>query len=99
MNVHTREWNLRAEEKGDMPEIELQNGGETALFQNVQLGTLEEAKRFYGEVMESYAQGIISERNMRALIYGLSNYLPFLKFEKDVEIEKRVAALEEARRR
>ena len=71
-------------------------GGEIALFQNVKtrLRTLEGAKEFYAEVLEAYADNLISERSMRAIIYAMSNYLPYLKFEKETEIEKRIEALE-----
>jgi hypothetical protein len=70
------------------------SGDETAFFQNLKLETLEDAKKFYGQVVEAYAQHAISERNLRALVYALSNYLPYLKFEKDIEIEERIEALE-----
>lgn len=79
-----------------MPDIDLQ-GGKTPLFQNIKIDTLEGAKAFYAEVIEYYAQNVINESNMRALIYALSNYLPYLKFEKDMELEARIKVLEEAR--
>ena len=79
-----------------MPDIDIETGPRP-LFQNVQLGTLEQAKKFYAEVIEIYAQGVINESNMRALIYALSNYLPYLKFEKDMELEARITALEQIR--
>jgi hypothetical protein len=70
-------------------------GGERPLFQNLQLDTLQGAKKLYAEVVEAYAHNIISEANMRALVYALSNYLPYLKFEADLEIEERLNNLEE----
>jgi len=72
----------------------IRSGGETPLFQNVELKTLEGTKALYNQVVELYAQNVINEKNMRALVYALSNYLPFLKFEKDIELEKRIEALE-----
>ena len=71
-------------------------GEEIAIFQNVheRLLSLEGAKDFYSEVLAAYSDNLISERNMRAIVYGLSNYLPFLKFETERELLKRVEAIE-----
>ena len=71
-------------------------GAEIAIIQNVKerLLTLEGAKEVYAEVLEHYANNTISERNMRALVYALSNYLPYLKFETERELLKRVEAIE-----
>ena len=77
-----------------MPDIPYQ-GGKTPLFQNIQLKTLEGAKSFYAEVIEAYSNNLINESNMRALVYALSNYLPFLKFEKDMELEKEIEKINE----
>jgi len=70
-------------------------GGKTPLFQNINLSTLEGAKNFYAEVIAAYSDNLINESNMRALVYALSNYLPFLKFEKDMELEKEIAKINE----
>ena len=77
-----------------MPDIPIE-GGKTPLFQNIQLKTLEGAKNFYAEVIEAYSSNLINESNMRALVYALSNYLPFLKFEKDLELEKEIEKINE----
>ena len=71
-------------------------GAEIAIIQNVKerLLTLEGAKEVYAEVLEHYANNTISERNMRALVYALSNYLPYLKFETERELLKRVEQIE-----
>ena len=71
-------------------------GEEIAIFQNVheRLLSLEGAKDFYSEVLAAYSDNLISERNMRAIVYGMSNYLPFLKHENERELLKRVEAIE-----
>ena len=71
-------------------------GEEIAIFQNVheRLLSLEGAKDFYSEVLAAYSDNLISERNMRAIVYALSNYLPFLKHENERELLKRVEAIE-----
>ena len=73
-----------------------ERGEEIAIFQNVheRLLSLEGAKDFYSEVLAAYSDNLISERNMRAIVYALSNYLPFLKHENERELLKRVEAIE-----
>lgn len=78
-------------------EIRNGEGGEIPLFQNVKkrVLTLDGAKEFYAEVLEAYAENVINESNLRALVYTMSNYLPYLKFEADLNIEKRLDRIEE----
>lgn len=68
-----------------------------AILKNVKnrMLTLEGAKELYAEVMELYSINAISERNMKALVYGFNNYLPYLKFEADLRIEERLDRIEE----
>lgn len=70
-------------------------GGKTALLKDVDISTLDGAKRLYNDVVRLYAENVISERNMRALVYALSNYLPFLRFEKDLELQAEIDSIKE----
>ncbi len=68
----------------------------SALSQNVQLSTLPGAMEFFERVIIAYARNECSERNLRALTYSLRGYLDFLKHRDDLEIEKRIDAIESA---
>ncbi len=68
-----------------------------ALLQNVKnrMATLSGTKELFAEVMDLYAAHILSERNMKAMVYGLNNYLAYLKHESDLRFEERLDRIEE----
>lgn len=78
-----------------MPDLSIQGGGPSPLFQNLDIKTLEGAKQLYADVVRHYAEGTINESNARTLVYLLSNFLPFLKFEKDMQIDQEIERIKE----
>ena len=66
----------------------------TAFEKYLQIDTLEGTMEFFAEVIQTYVEAGISERNLRALVYALNNYQGYWKLRKDMELEKRLEALE-----
>jgi hypothetical protein len=75
--------------------IKPKRGGRTATYEPVKLDTLDEAKKFYAQIINDYASGVCSENQSRCLGYLMSGYLSYFKLEIDSELLKRVEALEE----
>ena len=73
--------------------------GNKATFTGLKLDTLEECRESYTRVLHAYAAGEISENMARALSYLFTGLLNYWKLEKDIEIEKRIAAIEETLKR
>lgn len=71
-------------------------GGPTPVLQDLKLSTLEETRESYERIIQAFAESMISENNLRALVYALSGYLNYWRLQKDMEIEKRIEAIEEA---
>lgn len=69
-------------------------GGTTPLLQNLQLTTLDDTRESYERIIQAYAEGLIPESNLRALVYALSGYLSYWKLLKEVELEKRLDEIE-----
>lgn len=69
--------------------------GNSKTYEPVKLDTLDEAKKFYAQVINDYAGGVCSENQSRTLGYLMSGYLAYFKLEIDSELLKRVEALEE----
>lgn len=65
-------------------------------LEDMKLDTIEDARESYASLMKSYQMGEVSENQARAMAYLFSGYLQYLKTEKDLSIEKRLAQLEEA---
>ena len=68
--------------------------GHKATFTGLKLDTLEECRESYTRVLHAYSQGEISENMARTLAYLFAGLLNFWKLEKDIEIEKRIEAIE-----
>ena len=68
--------------------------GNTATFTGLKLDTLENCRESYARVIHAYAQGEISENMARTLSYLFTGLLTYWKLEKDIEIEKRIEAIE-----
>ena len=68
--------------------------GHKATFTGLKLDTLEECRESYTRVLHAYAAGEISENMARALSYLFTGLLNYWKLEKDIEIEKRIDAIE-----
>lgn len=71
-------------------------GGKTPFLQNLQLSTLENTRESYERIIKGYAEGMISEANLRALVYALTGYLSYFKLLQDMDFEKRLEEIEEA---
>lgn len=65
------------------------------ILQNLQLTTFEGTRDFYASIIEAFNNAEISENNLRAFVYALKGYLDYWKLTKDLELEKRLEALEE----
>ena len=71
-------------------------GGSKATLPEIDLSTPDATRETFACVITEYAEGRISENQARTLSYLLSNYLPYWKFLKDIEIEERLEAIEQA---
>ena len=71
--------------------------GNKATFKGlVKLDTLEDAKESYAKIIKAYLKGNISENMGRAASYLLTGYLGYFKVLKDIQIEDRIEAIEQA---
>ena len=76
--------------------IKTHPGGKKSRFDSIDLSTPESSRETFARVIEEYAAGEISESQSRTMSYLLSNYLSYWKFLKDIEIEERLEAIEQA---
>ena len=51
-------------------------------------------RRTIGRLIRRYAAGKTDEALYKGVLYGLQSYLSWFKFERDLEIEKRLEELE-----
>ena len=51
-------------------------------------------RRTIGRLIRRYARGELEEATFKGILYGLQQYLSWFKFEKDLDIEARLEALE-----
>ncbi len=59
------------------------------------MNSYENVKKSYLRIIKEYDGDELEADKFRNLIYAFSKYLEFLKFEKQQEIEKRLAVIEE----
>ena len=60
------------------------------------LNTLENSRRTLGRILREFHNGKMEERKFRAIMYGLGKFLEYWKLEKELDLEKRIQAIEEA---
>lgn len=60
----------------------------------LRLNNVENARRTLTTIIREYDKEKITEAKYRALLYGFTKLLEFLKVEKEGEFEKRLEALE-----
>lgn len=56
--------------------------------------TIQDARRQLTRYIRSYHNEQMNEQQLRTIVYAFSALLAFLKAEKDMEIEKRLEAVE-----
>lgn len=56
--------------------------------------TLKTARQTFARIFRTYAEGKIDHETFRNMIYGLSNYLDYLKTEAEINILDRLAEIE-----
>lgn len=69
-------------------------GGKTSI-RKLRMNSYENVKKSYLRIIKEYDGDELEADKFRNLIYAFSKYLEFLKFEKQQEIEKRLAVIEE----
>lgn len=62
----------------------------------LQLNTLANARKSYARIMRMMAAGQIDPNLFRALVYGFTGYLAYIKSEQENEILERLEKLEAA---
>ncbi len=71
------------------------NGTEENRIPQLRLNTLVNSRKSLTRIIRLFNAGNIAEAKFRALIYGFANLLQYWKVEKDLEIEKRIEAIED----
>ncbi len=61
----------------------------------LRLRSLKASRQTHARILREYAKGTIDTETYRAVVWGLNNYLAYLKAEQAEELERRVIALEE----
>jgi len=69
-------------------------GGTPVPFK-LMLHSVPATRRTFARIIREYAKGRIAESDYKAVIWGLSQYLGAFRLEKDIELEKRLEALED----
>jgi len=59
------------------------------------LSNLTAARKTFGRVIRAYGRGEVKENVYRALVYGLSHYLGYLKTERELDIDAQLAEIRE----
>ena len=62
---------------------------------DLRLRSLKSSRQTHARLLREYARGTIDEPTYKALIWGLSNYLSYLRAEREQELERRLDAIEE----
>ena len=66
-------------------------------IRRLRLNTITNARRTYARIIRLYDADEISESKFRALTYGLSSYLNYLRTERELQdFDERLRALEDA---
>ena len=52
-------------------------------------------RRTIGRLIRRYARGELDEQVYKSVLYGLQHYLSWYKFENELDLLKRIEALEE----
>jgi len=60
----------------------------------LQLNTPKNARNSYSRVMRLYTAGKVDHATFRNLVYAFSVLINLLRLEKDIEVEKRIEAIE-----
>ena len=63
---------------------------------SLRLNSLPNARRSLAKIIRMYSRGLITSAMFRDLVYGLSHLIGAFKTEKSLEIEDRLARIEEA---
>ena len=66
----------------------------TSVLPRLDLKSPDATRRTIGRVIRKYAKGEIDEQLFKGVLYGLQSYLAWFKFERDLDIEKRLEELE-----
>lgn len=85
---------LKPKKTGDKMSYIANTAPEGGRHIRLNLTTLEATRKSYSRVLRAYARRELETDYFRALIYGLSGLLQFWKTEKELEIEKRIEAIE-----
>ena len=60
----------------------------------LRLNSLENTRKSYARILRMYARGELLPAFFRNLVYGMTGFLSYWKLEADLEIEKRLEAIE-----
>lgn len=63
---------------------------------DLRLGNLRSARSTFARIIRGYGRGEIAEDVYRSAIYGLSGLLAYLKTDQEIELERRLEAIEQA---
>lgn len=61
----------------------------------LRLRSVQSTRQTFARVLREYGRGTISEPIYKSIVYGLSQYQSYLRLEADMELEKRLEAIEE----
>ena len=65
-------------------------------LRRLRLNSISNARRTFARVIRLYDRNELSEGKFRAMVYGLSSYLGYLKVERELQdFHERLAAIEE----
>lgn len=66
---------------------------------NIVLNTPENSRKTLARLIRKYNADQIDEQKFKALVYAINYLLSYWKLEKELDIERRIEALEEAMER
>ena len=61
---------------------------------SLRLGSTKSTRQTLARIIRAYGKGTLEEGLYKGLVYGLSHYLAYLRFESDMRIEERIDELE-----
>ena len=65
------------------------------MIQQLRLNTLENCRKSYNRIIRDYLAGGMDTETGRAVAYMLNGLLQYWRLEKDIEIERRLEAIEQ----
>ena len=65
-----------------------------ATIKELRLSSPKATRQTYARILRAYNTGDIESQKFRDLVYGMTSFLQYWKFEKDIDIEKRIDELE-----